>query len=284
MPASVRQHRRALRACLSSHVGWIGCHAAAPCSPLNDCHPRPVNAYSTRNRRGRIVMIRLVLIAASIILPLTCARAEPPRPRLIVLTDISSLTTGVAEPDDGQSMCRLMLYTNELDIEGLIATSNLGHGEVVRPELIRQVVDAYGRVRPTCSGTMPATPPRRRCRDEIKAGQPIAGPKVPVDPEHRRRQGHRGVGVDHRGRGPARSSPGLGDDLGRLGRPGPGPLERSPVPEPRRIRAVPREVAGPLHRRAGFDRSLDLRELSRPVPDHEPAGDAGHVPRGRDRA
>ena len=69
--------------------------------------------------------------------------SSPGRPRLVVLTDISSLTAGEAEPDDGQSLIRLMLYTNEFDIEGLVASSNLGHGQKVRPELIRRVVDAY---------------------------------------------------------------------------------------------------------------------------------------------
>ena len=57
-----------------------------------------------------------------------CLASPPERPRLVVLTDISSLTAGVAEPDDGQSLIRLMLYANEFDIEGLIATSNLGTG------------------------------------------------------------------------------------------------------------------------------------------------------------
>src|SRR5581483_10249234 len=74
------------------------------------------------------------------------ARAE--RTRLVVLTDISSLKAGVAEPDDGQSLIRLMLYANEFDIEGLIASSNIGHGQTTRPELIRQIVDAYEKVRP----------------------------------------------------------------------------------------------------------------------------------------
>src|SRR5947208_3249252 len=94
--------------------------------------------------RSRILLAGLLVTSSSL------ARAAPPpeRPRLVVLTDISSLTPGVAEPDDGQSMIRLMLYTNELDVEGLIATSNLGHGHAVRPELILRVVDAYGEVRP----------------------------------------------------------------------------------------------------------------------------------------
>src|SRR4051794_41318314 len=82
----------------------------------------------------------------------TTARDSPPsppeRPRLVVLTDISSLSAGVAEPDDGQSLIRLMLYANDFDIDGLVASSNLGHGHRVRPDLIRQVVDAYEKPRP----------------------------------------------------------------------------------------------------------------------------------------
>lgn len=42
--------------------------------------------------------------------------------RLIVLTDISTLNSEYGEPDDTQSLIRLLLYSNEFDIEGLIAT------------------------------------------------------------------------------------------------------------------------------------------------------------------
>ena len=80
-------------------------------------------------------------------IPATAARAAPPsppeRPRLVVLTDISSLTAGVAEPDDGQSLIRLMLYADEFDIEDMVAFSNMADVQRVRPELIRRVVDAY---------------------------------------------------------------------------------------------------------------------------------------------
>ncbi|WP_337176510.1 nucleoside hydrolase-like domain-containing protein [Paludisphaera sp.] len=122
--------------------------------------------------------IGLVLIASLV------ARATPPqdaeRPRLIVLTDISSLVAGEAEPDDGQSLIRLMLYSNEFDIEGLVASSNLGHGQSVRPELIRRVVDAYGMARPNLLLHDDRYPPADDLRDVIKAGRPVAGPKVPV--------------------------------------------------------------------------------------------------------
>ena len=40
------------------------------------------------------------------------------KPRLFVLTDIEN------EPDDAQSMVRLMTYSNQLEIEGLVATTS----------------------------------------------------------------------------------------------------------------------------------------------------------------
>jgi hypothetical protein len=101
--------------------------------------------------------------------------------RLIVLTDISSLMQNEAEPDDGQSMTRLMLYSNDLDIEGLIATSNMGHGQRTRPELIRQVIAAYGKVRPSLLLHGAGYPEADALASVVKAGTPAAGPKVPVE-------------------------------------------------------------------------------------------------------
>jgi hypothetical protein len=105
----------------------------------------------------------------------------PPRIRLVVLTDISSLTAGVAEPDDGQSLIRLMLYSNDFDIEGLLATSNLGHGHTTRPDLIGQVIDAYEKARPNLLLHDPRYPPADSLRATIHAGQPVAGPKLAVE-------------------------------------------------------------------------------------------------------
>ncbi|HET9486426.1 MAG TPA: DUF1593 domain-containing protein [Chryseosolibacter sp.] len=102
------------------------------------------------------------------------------RPRLIVLTDISSLSQKEGEPDDGQSLIRLMLYSNDLDIEGLIATSNLRHGQRTRPELIRTVVNAYDQVQSNLLLHDKQYPPAKELLSVIKAGQPIAGPRVPV--------------------------------------------------------------------------------------------------------
>ncbi len=106
--------------------------------------------------------------------------AQASKPRLLVLTDMSSLESGVREPDDAQSMVRLMLYTNEFDIEGLIASSSMRHGQVVRPDLIGQIVDAYEKVQPNLLLHHPDYPPASQLRRAIKAGQPIADRNIPV--------------------------------------------------------------------------------------------------------
>src|SRR3954470_18295060 len=98
-------------------------------------------------------------MAASIGTAPEATAPDKPKPRLVVLTDISSLTPGVAEPDDGQSLIRPVHYANEFDIEGLIATSNLGHGRKTRPDLIRRVVGAYDEVRPNLLRHDPRYPP-----------------------------------------------------------------------------------------------------------------------------
>jgi hypothetical protein len=103
------------------------------------------------------------------------------KPRLVVLTDISSLDANVREPDDGQSLIRLLLYTNDIDIEGLIASSNMGHGQVVRPELIREAIGAYGKVRPNLLLHSKEYPEAERLLATVKGGQPVADRKMALE-------------------------------------------------------------------------------------------------------
>ncbi|MFN3651347.1 MAG: nucleoside hydrolase-like domain-containing protein [Armatimonadota bacterium] len=103
------------------------------------------------------------------------------KPRVLVLTDISSLTAGVREPDDGQSLIRFLLYSCHWDVEGLVASSNMGHGQVVRPELIRQAVEAYGKVLPNLRRHHPGYPSAAALMNVVKAGQPVADRGVPVE-------------------------------------------------------------------------------------------------------
>jgi hypothetical protein len=61
-------------------------------------------------------------------------------PRLLVLTDIE------ADPDDTQSLVRLLLYSNVIDLEGLVATTSTWKRTSVAPESIRAVIRAYAKV------------------------------------------------------------------------------------------------------------------------------------------
>ena len=80
---------------------------------------------------------------------LAAAAQADERPRLLVLTDIGG------DPDDQQSLIRLMVYANQFNIEGLIASASGMPGELktaqVRPDLIREIVMAYGKVKPHLS-------------------------------------------------------------------------------------------------------------------------------------
>ena len=112
---------------------------------------------------------------------LACSGVAAEKPRVFILTDISSLAAGEREPDDGQSLVRLLLYSHALDLEGLAACSNLSHGQVVRPGLIRQAIDAYAQVRPNLLLHRPDFPSAEQLEPLVKSGQPTAGPAVRVN-------------------------------------------------------------------------------------------------------
>jgi hypothetical protein len=63
------------------------------------------------------------------------------RKRFIILTDMNN------EPDDAQTMVKLLLYSNEIDIEGMIAVTSCWLQNRVYPQAIVTRVQAYGIVR-----------------------------------------------------------------------------------------------------------------------------------------
>ncbi len=95
------------------------------------------------------------------------------RPRLAVLTDIGG------DPDDQQSMIRLMLYANEFDLELIVAsaagTPNELHEAITRPDLIRQIIDGYEKVRPNLIRHADHWPEAQKLRSLVRAGNPKRG-------------------------------------------------------------------------------------------------------------
>jgi hypothetical protein len=106
-----------------------------------------------------------LLLAPFIAAGLAVAAAE--RPRLVVLTDIGG------DPDDQMSMVRLLTYANHIDIEGLIATPPGGASRPVNPEIIRQIVSAYGKVRDNLELHEPGFPSAAYLQERIAAGLPL---------------------------------------------------------------------------------------------------------------
>ena len=128
---------------------------------------------------GEKTLMRLLIL----ILFLTCSAVctAEPKPRLIILTDIGG------DPDDQQSLIRLMLYSNEFDLEGLIATSAGTLGELpkadVRTDLVREIVEAYGQVRDNLALHAEGFPTVEHLRKLIKSGNKQRG-KDAIGEEH----------------------------------------------------------------------------------------------------
>ncbi|MDO8542762.1 MAG: DUF1593 domain-containing protein [Opitutaceae bacterium] len=115
-------------------------------------------------------MRQIIYLAFLFLAPLATAASLDERPRVIVLTDFFK------DPDDKQSMIRFLTCANEFEVEGLLATS-LAYGDgSVRPELIVQLIDAYGAVlenlrRHERPGYV--YPPAESLKQRVKAGAPI---------------------------------------------------------------------------------------------------------------
>jgi hypothetical protein len=103
--------------------------------------------------------------------PLAASAAAPPeaRVRLIVLTDIE------ADPDDTQSLIRLLLYSNEIDLEGLIATTSIHQQTRVAPESIHGVIREYAKVRANLALHDSAYPRASALEALVDQGQPRYG-------------------------------------------------------------------------------------------------------------
>jgi len=91
------------------------------------------------------------------------------KPRMIVISDIGN------EPDDQMSLVRLLLYSNEMDIEGLIATTSTWQKKATHPETMRALVDAYGQVRPNLLLNAKGWPEASELMSRVYAGQSAYG-------------------------------------------------------------------------------------------------------------
>jgi hypothetical protein len=87
---------------------------------------------------------KMLAICLSVVVAAQSLDAAALKPRLVVLTDIAP---GDREPDDQESLVRLLVYADRFEIEGLIAGSgwnNSGHAyPVVWLDILKATIDAY---------------------------------------------------------------------------------------------------------------------------------------------
>lgn len=95
--------------------------------------------------------------------------AYPDRPRVIVLTDIEN------EPDDAESLVRFLTYSNQFDVEGLVATTSIHLRDHTAPAKIQEIVTAYGAVRDNLERHEAGFPTAAKLSSLITSGLPLYG-------------------------------------------------------------------------------------------------------------
>jgi hypothetical protein len=90
-------------------------------------------------------------------------------PRVVIISDIGN------EPDDQMSFVRLLLYSNEIDLEAMIASTSTWQRKATHPETMHSIVQAYGMVRPNLLLHAKGWPATEYLDQHIFAGQPAYG-------------------------------------------------------------------------------------------------------------
>ncbi|PKS08797.1 hypothetical protein jhhlp_003406 [Lomentospora prolificans] len=114
----------------------------------------------------------------------TKLRVIKTKPRVFVTSDISN------EPDDAESLVRLLLYSNELDIQGLVPCTSTWMRRNVHPEDMHAIVDAFAVIRDNLNAHVHPDnqyPTADHLRSVIQDGPALYGkealePGVPLSP------------------------------------------------------------------------------------------------------
>jgi hypothetical protein len=100
----------------------------------------------------RSLTIILLMLAVTGFAQTKLQYEEAIKQRLFVLTDITN------EPDDQESLVRLLVYANEYDLEGLVATTSTHLRSQVRKDKIEALVRDYGKVKANLDKHAPGYP------------------------------------------------------------------------------------------------------------------------------
>ena len=91
------------------------------------------------------------------------------KPRVAIISDMGN------EPDDQMSFVRLLVYSNELDLEALIAATSTWQKAATHPETMHQLIAAYGQVRGNLMKHADGWPSAADFDARVHPGQPSYG-------------------------------------------------------------------------------------------------------------
>ncbi|WP_163407189.1 DUF1593 domain-containing protein [Flavobacterium ajazii] len=89
--------------------------------------------------------------------------------QVLILTDIEN------EPDDTQSLIRFLLYSNQWDILGIIATTSTHLRDRIAPQRIKEVIKEYGKVQQNLLKHEKGFPEMDKLLNIVKSGLPVYG-------------------------------------------------------------------------------------------------------------
>ncbi len=126
---------------------------------------------------GNFLKSSLLALLALVSSSLLAAQALPPthvddftgKPRVVIISDIGN------EPDDQMSFVRFLLYSNEFDIEAMIATTSTWQKTKTHAETMHQLIEAYGQVRANLLLNAKGWPEARELDARVFTGQSAYG-------------------------------------------------------------------------------------------------------------
>jgi hypothetical protein len=143
------------------------------CGPKTTASYQAVAAARRRSARSLALLVGSALAAAAALtaqtLPPTQVDDFTGKPRMVVISDMGN------EPDDQMSFVRLLLYSNEFDIEAMIATTSTWQKTATHPETMRALIEAYGQVRPNLLLNAKGWPEAAELASRVYPGQSAYG-------------------------------------------------------------------------------------------------------------
>jgi len=117
-------------------------------------------------KKAGLLCFAIIFLAAN---PFISSAQGSKKLRVLVTTDIE------ADPDDSESLVRFLTYSNEWDVEGLIATTSIHQKTRVAPESILAILAAYKKVQANLLKHQKGFPSFLELQAKVKKGLPVYG-------------------------------------------------------------------------------------------------------------